>query len=328
MIVVPVLVMFLTYSIKCYVMDSEYLDAELSDEEISNFIEAGKATAKIREESKKLIMVDGSVRDTIETIENMIVDEGVGFAFPVNISINNIAAHFTLGNDDGELLFGENDVVKVDLGCEVNSGLGDSAYTMDLGEKNGKLLEASKTALEKALSMAKPGVNVKDIGKLIEETITSYGFKPIRNLSGHKIVPGILHAGVNIPNVADSEEDYALKEGDIFACEPFATNGAGFVVDMDDVRIFGLMDISNVNMRQSRKILDYIIDKYQFLPFAERWIYNKFKSRLLVKAALKELLQRHIIMGYPVLKEAGDGLVSQFEHTFLVKDKGVKVLTK
>jgi len=309
-------------------MDSEYLDANLSDEEIANFVEAGKVTSKIREESKRLIMISGSVNDTVETIENMIIDEGVNFAFPVNISINNIAAHFTTTAGDDEILFGENDVVKVDLGCEVNGGIGDSAYTMDMGEKNGKLLEASKTALEKVLSTAKAGVNVRDLGKLIEETINSYGFKPIRNLSGHKIVPGILHAGVNIPNVADSEEDYVLKEGDIFACEPFATDGEGFVVDMEDVRIFSLMDISNVNMRQSRKILNYIVDKYQFLPFAERWIYDKFKSRLLVKAAFKELLQRRIIMGYPVLREAGDGLVSQFEHTFLVTDKGAKVLTK
>ena len=319
---------FLTYSPNLFVMESEYLDKELSDEEIDNFIEAGKVTAKIREESKRLIMIGGSVNDAIETIENMIIDEGVGFAFPVNISINNIAAHFTTTVGDKELLFGENDVVKVDLGCEVNGALGDTAYTVDLGDKHSKLLEASKTALDNALKHVKPGINVSELGKIIEDTITSFGYKPIKNLSGHKIVPGILHAGVNIPNYADAGEDYVLKEGDVFACEPFATNGEGFVIDKDDVRIFSLIDISNVNMRQSRKILEYIVEKFKFLPFAERWIYSKFKSKLLVRAAFKELLEKRIIMGYPVLIEAGGGLVSQFEHTFLVEKNGARILTK
>jgi methionyl aminopeptidase len=31
---------------------------------------------------------------------------------------------------------------------------------------------------------------------------------------------------------------------------------------------------------------------------------------------------------YPVLKEAGDGLVAQFEHTVLVNKDGCEVLTK
>ena len=136
-----------------------------------------------------------------------------------------------------------------------------------------------------------------------------------------------MHAGVEIPNIR-TNDPYKLKEGDIFAIEPFATTGAGYVEDLDEVEIFSIYAPSKIRMRQSRKIIEYVLRNYGMLPFAERWIRNEFKSKLLVSASLKELLQNHFIRGYPVLREAGKGLVSQAEHTILVTEDGCEVLTK
>ncbi|MBN1169482.1 type II methionyl aminopeptidase [Candidatus Micrarchaeota archaeon] len=298
----------------------------MTEPEIESFREAGKMASKIREESKALIMVGESLLDVAETIEKMITDEGGNPAFPVNISINDIAAHYTPGFGSEETL-GETDLVKVDMGIEINGGLSDTAYTIDLGSQNEKLVEASEKALEKAIESIRPGVPVGEIGGIIEETIKGYGYNPISNLSGHMIKSNELHAGVEIPNIR-TNDSYQLKEGEIFAVEPFATTGQGHVEDLDMVEIFSIYSPAKVRMRQSRKIIDHVINNYGMLPFAERWIRKEFKSKLLVSAALKELLENHFIRGYPVLREVSRGLVSQKEHTILITADGCEVLTK
>jgi len=298
----------------------------MEQKDIDNFIEAGKICAKIREESKSLIMVGEPLLDIAETIEKMIFEDGAKPAFPVNISINEIAAHYTPEFEDKSVLPGEG-VVKIDLGVELYGGIADTAYTIDLDGKNEKLLQAAEEGLNIAISTMKPGLTIGELGGIVEEKIRSFGVKPISNLTGHMMLPGELHTGIDVPSVKNSDP-YQFQVGDVFAIEPFATNGAGYVSDMEQVEIFSLHMPHQIRMRQSRKILQHILEKYALMPFAERWIRSSFESKMLVGASLKELLTSQVIKGYPVLKEAGNGLVSQFEHTLLVEENGVRVLTK
>lgn len=298
----------------------------LNDNDISDFRQAGKITAKVLKEAEKLVMPGESLLDIAETAEKMIAEEGAKLAFPVNIGINSTAAHYTPDMNEKETV-PDGAVVKIDIGVRVNDCIGDSATTMDLSGKNEKLLEASKTALEKATQTIKPGVKVGEVGGVIESTIKEFGFKPIANLTGHKIEKGLLHAGVEIPNLK-TPDPYEFKEGDIFAIEPFATNGKGYVNDTDEVRIFSLHAPGNVRMRQGRKVLTHILDNYGLLPFAERWLHKEFKSKLIVNATIREMVEKGMLKTYPVLKEAGNGIVAQFEHTVLVNVDGCEVLTK
>jgi methionyl aminopeptidase len=271
-------------------------------------------------------MVGESLLDIADMIEQSIKDEGAKPAFPVNISMNDIAAHYT-PEFDSTALMEDDALVKIDLGVEIEGALSDTAYTVDLSGKNETLVKASEEALENAIKMIKPGVMVGDVGGVIEETINKYGFKPISNLSGHMIKSNELHAGVEIPNVK-TRDQYKFQEGDIFAVEPFATTGRGYVEDLEQVEIFSLYAPSNVRMRQSRKIVEHVIKNYGMLPFAERWVRREFQSKLLVSAAFKELLQNQLLRGYPVLREVSRGLVSQAEHTVLVTKDGCEVLTQ
>jgi len=298
----------------------------MEKDELEAFRSAGKIAAKIREESRALIMVDASMLDIAETIEQMIAEEGAKPAFPVNISVNEIAAHYT-PEIGAEGLLGENDLVKIDLGIDIDGALSDTAYTMDLGEKNTSLVKASQDALEAAIGAIKPGISVGEIGGVIEDTIVAQGFRPISNLTGHMIKSNALHAGIEIPNVRNNTP-YKFKPGDIFAVEPFATDGEGYVEDMNQVEIFSVYQPGSVRMRQSRKIIEFVLENYGMLPFAERWLRKEFKSRLLVSAAIKELLEHHVLRGYPVLREVKKGMISQAEHTILITDDGCEVLTK
>lgn len=298
----------------------------MDDEELKNFEQAGKIAAKVREDSKRLVMIGEPLLDIAETIEQMIFGEGAKLAFPLNISINEIAAHYTPEAECKEQLK-ENDIVKIDIGVDVNGGIGDTAHTTDLSGKNEALVKASEDALNAAIAAIKPGVSVGEIGGVIEDTIRTAGFKPISNLSGHMIKPGLLHSGINIPNTR-TNEPYQFQVGDVFAVEPFATTGQGFVNDCEQVEIFSLYSPHPVRMRQSRRIVQWILENHGLLPFAERWLRKEFTSKMLVSVSLKELLVNGIIRGYPVLREAGNGLVSQAEHTIVIEEKGARILTQ
>ena len=142
--------------------------------ELENFIQAGKIAGKIREDSKKLIMVGEPLLEIAENIESMILEEGAKPGFPVNISINNIAAHYT-PEFDCTLALDENDMVKIDIGVSVDGAIGDTAYTIDLSGKNENLINASREALDAALKFAKAGVTNGQIGEIIEEKFEALG---------------------------------------------------------------------------------------------------------------------------------------------------------
>lgn len=298
---------------------------ELDEEKkLENFRKAGKITAKIRKRLPNLVNPGETALDIVETIEKMIFEEGGVPGFPVNISIGEIAAHYT-PNFDEEKIIGEKDLIKIDFGVSVNGCIVDNAITIDLSEKNEKLLQASKEALDAAVTNIKEGIGDGDIGKIIEKKINDYGFKPIENLTGHMIAPYNLHAGIDIPNIK-KENSYYFKEGDIIAIEPFATDGAGRVVETPKVEIYSIISNGKLRMRSSRELLGKLLKRYLSLPFAKRWIMDLLKSRIMLNASLKELLEEGCLHPYPVLKEANNGVVAQFEHTLLVQKDGVEIL--
>src|SRR3989344_1548041 len=135
---------------------------------------AGRIAREALLYGKGLIKIDASVLDVVEKVEKKIFDLGGRPAFPTQISINEMAAHFTPIKENFKLK--ENEVVKLDVGAHVNGAIGDNALTVDLGN-NKELLNASEEALSNAIKIIQIGTKLRDIGKVIEETISSYGFK-------------------------------------------------------------------------------------------------------------------------------------------------------
>ncbi len=305
-------------------------DEEPNSEDLAkvaeNFKKAGKIAASILDQVPKLVFPGESYLDIAESLEKLINDAGAKIAFPANISVNDIAAHFT-PEATNEQLIGEKDIVKIDIGTHIDGCIGDTAITVDLSGENAKLCEASEAALEAAISIMKPGVEVGKIGEQVEKEITSRGFKPIDNLTGHKLEPYILHAGVEIPSIK-SPASYKLKEGDFFAVEPFASSGSGHVSDTSQVEIFSLRSSPKLRMKYSRELLAHIAKNYISLPFAERWLKGVFKSRVTLSTAIRELLNTGALQAYPVLRDTGRGLVSQKEHTLAIEHDSAKILTK
>ena len=291
--------------------------------EIQDYIEAGKIVKEVAEKSKGLVKVGASLLDVAEKIEGWI-REKASPAFPVNISVNENASHYTPSIDE-KTVFGEKDLVNIDIGVHINGFIGDIAYTIDLSGEHGKLVEASEMALKNAISATKAGAMTNEIGKTIEETITKLGFKPIRNLSGHGLKEYEVHAEPSIPNV-DSTQGVELQEGEIIAIEPFASTGNGLVKEDRRTEIFSFdREVLTRNM-DARSMLALIQEEYKTLPFAERWLAKKYEPFKL-KVALKELIVREALIQYPILKDIPGSLVSQAEVTLLVEKDSCRILS-
>ncbi|MBN1644600.1 type II methionyl aminopeptidase [Candidatus Woesearchaeota archaeon] len=290
---------------------------------LEDWRKAGKIAAEALEYGKSLVKKGNTLLEVSDKIEDKIVKLGGKPAFPVSISCDYFAAHYCADPDEKTVFNAQ--VVCVDVGVHVNGAIGDNAATVDLSNNWSDLIKASREALNAASKIIQIGTNINEIGRTIQETIQSFNFSPIKNLSGHGLGLYEIHTKPSIPNF-DNGNTEKLKKGQIVAIEPFATNGLGMIYETDRANCFALKQVKPVRTPFAREILKHIQEEYKTLPFTTRWLSRKFglgKTNL----ALKELLNKGILDKFPPLPEKNKGMVSQAENTFLIDDK-VEVLTK
>lgn len=282
------------------------------DEEIINkYKEAGRIASQALKLGKDLIQPGKDMLEAVTKIEEFIIDEGGFPAFPPQVSLNSVAAHFY---PDEEYIFKEGDLAKLDVGVSIDGYIADNAVTYDLGN-NKDLVDASREALNEALKLVRPGVKVREISAKIQEVITSKGFVPVKNLSGHGLDRFDVHSSPSIPNI-DFENETVLEEGMVIAIEPFASNGAGIVYESSNATIFTLVNEKPLRRPDSRRVLQEI-KKYNGLPFSSTALFKVFgKPKTLF--ALREMKQLDMLREHPPLVDKNKGLVSQAEHSVLV----------
>jgi len=281
-------------------------------------IKAGKIASEIKSWIKPQIKKDTPLLEIAEKIESKIVELGGKPAFPTNLSINEIAAHFTPTHNDETLAHG---LLKVDLGVSVDGWLSDTAFSIDLenSEKNKSLIQTSKKALKNAIELIKQNkeTTLSEIGKTIQETIESQKLLPIINLSGHSMEKYDLHSGITIPNIKNNS-DQKLKSG-LFAIEPFTTSGSGKVYDGKPSGIYILQNEKNTRSPIAREVLSLVTKEYKTLPFCSRWIIKKIGTKALF--GLRQLEEAGIIYQFQQLVESSKNKVAQTEHTIFIDNE-------
>ena len=286
----------------------------LDSEVFEDLLKAGRIASEALNHGFKLIKPGVTVRSVLDSVESKIRDLGGNIAFPAQSSLSNQAAHYC-PDDSDDTVYSEEDVVKLDVGVHINGWVADTALTKDLSGAYSDLLRASREALREALKLAVPGSSPLSIGSRIEEVISSFGFSPVRNLSGHGIGRFVVHSSPSIPNVSFGSSE-PLKEGDLIAIEPFASTGAGRVVERGVNTLFS--QVSHRNVRLGRFLLSRI-NSFNGLPFTTRWLTREFGLRAV--AGLKSLVRQGVLREYPPLVDSG--LVSQAEHSVIVGEKPV-----
>jgi methionyl aminopeptidase len=295
-------------------------------EELEKFRQSGKILRETREEMRSQVHENMPIIDVCEKVEATICQKGGKPAFPCNVSINEVAAHYT--SPPGDVSFiPEGSMVKVDLGVHVDGYVTDTAFTVSFSSEGKSMAATAELALKTAIDNIHGEMALGKIGSLIETTIKNRGFKPISNLTGHSVGRYLIHAGTSIPNVAGFSPS-KVKAGEVYAIEPFVTlpEAIGRVDDGMQITIYRLLKAKSVKSDAAKRMLKHIETNFHTLPFAERWLIGVVPKEQ-HKAAFKELSTSKAIMGYPIFVEASKKPVAQAEHTLLIKDDGCEVLT-
>ena len=275
------------------------------------YLEAGRIASSVREQTLNTVEEGGRLLDTAEYAEELTRQMGGKAAFPCNISINEIASHYTPLKGDRK--FASKDLVKIDIGVHINGYIADTADTVEVDTNHNRtLIKAAREALNAAVNEIQEGVNTKYLGKVIENVIKSYNCFPMTDLTGHSMERYIIHSGVNIPNYDGASFGNVLHAGDVVAVEPFTTLGRGGT-RRGEVRIYGL-----VGNKDSKNLLyQKLLSQFNTLPFTTRWMDKPDELDKMMTKLHK----------YPVLIESGGCPVAQAEHTIIVEDKGCRVIT-
>lgn len=298
---------------------------------IDMYKKAGKIVSEVRKDAVDYVKEDTKIIELVEFVENKIVELGGKPAFPCNVSINEITAHYTSPIGD-EKTIKSGDLVKIDLGAHVEGYIADTAISVLIGDDSEKhdyhlkMIDTSYEALESGISTVKAGVEIGKVGEAIENTINNKGFKSVSNLTGHSMDRWILHSGVSVPNIKENNP-HKLEEGDILAIEPFATDGIGRVTDMNEAHIFRFLRDRPLRLIHAKRALNKIKSNYKNLPFAQRWLQGQFSEHHL-NNAMRMLISSRAIYPYHVLKEKSNAVVAQSEHTVIVESDGCQVITE
>jgi len=290
----------------------------MEKEVLEKYLKAGKICAEIRQEISGMLKPGAKLLAIAETVDKKIHEKGGKPAFPVNISVNEVVAHYTPSFNDARVI-NPKDLVKIDIGVHVDGYIGDMAFTY-CSEPNA-LVKCSEQCVQAAIDIVKPGVTVSEISQAIESSVKEHGLGIIVNLTGHTLERYIFHGSPSIPNVSNNS-NYKFKEGDVIALEPFVTQSNGYVKDSGTVEIYRFLRERPVRLTEARKILELAKSEYHELPFAKRWLYKHF-SPVKVSLALRQLEAAGAIETYPVLKEMENRPVAQSEHTIIVMENPI-----
>ena len=295
-------------------------------EELEKFRKSGRILRETREEMRSFVHEGMPIIDVCEKVEGTIRAKGGKPAFPCNVSINEVAAHYTSPPNDKSLI-PEGSTVKVDLGVHIDGYVTDTAFTVAFSFEGQSMTKAAESALKTVIDNIHNDMGLSNIGALVETTIKNRGFKPISNLTGHSVGRYLIHAGTSIPSVSGFSP-YKVHTDEVYAVEPFVTtpDATARVDDSPQITIYRLLKAKSTKTASAKKLLKHIETNFRTLPFAERWL-NGVLPLEQHKIAFKELLQSKAVMGYPVFVEASRKIVAQAEHTLLIKEDGCEVFT-
>lgn len=212
-----------------------------SEKDIIGLKRVGRIVALAIEEMKKNV-VPGITTGALDKIgEEVILDNGgrpaprLVYQFPgaTCISVNENIAH----GIPGDQIIENGDLVNIDVSVELDGFFADSGYTLQAGDQDPeieRLCACAQKALEEALNVAKAGVRLNQIGRIIEKTAKNQGYTTIKDLCGHGIGRSLHDGSCDVLNYYDPLDRQRLKEGMVVAIEPFVSMKARRVKQTGD----------------------------------------------------------------------------------------------
>jgi methionyl aminopeptidase len=210
-----------------------------SASELEKMRASGKLVAEILSVMTEMVEPGITTLDLETVAEKMVNDAGAraafkgyyvphaGRRFPCVLctSINEEVVH-GIPSKKRKLL--EGDIVKIDIGVQLNGYFGDSATTVPVGRIEPEvenLLTVTKQSLDLAIEQARAGNRLFDISGAVQRHVESHGYTIVREFVGHGI-GAKLHEEPHVPNYVDPKvKNPRLREGMVLAIEPMVAAG-------------------------------------------------------------------------------------------------------
>lgn len=212
-----------------------------SQHDVDGILNTGRVVARVRD-SMLSAVEPGMTTAELDALGNELLDRfearsapRVAYGFPgaTCISVNEEAAHGV----PGRRVIQAGDVVNVDVSAELDGYFADTGGTIvvpPVTSIKARLCHATRMALKQALAAARAGAPINRIGRAIQRTAKSHGFKTIRNLAGHGIGRSLHEEPEGIVGYFDRRDRRRLKLGQVIAVEPFLSTKSTQVTEAAD----------------------------------------------------------------------------------------------
>ncbi len=205
-----------------------------SDKELLLMREAGRLNALALATVREMIRPGVTTQELDAAAEEVIRKHGAApifkgypgpYPYPatINASINDELVH----GIPGKRKLKEGDIISIDCGTLLEGFVGDSAFTMGVGEISEEaqlLLEITEKALSVGIEMMRIGKRTGDISAAIQSFVEERGYQVTREYTGHG-VGRQMHEGPQVPNYGVAGRGVPLRKGMTIALEPMVLIG-------------------------------------------------------------------------------------------------------
>lgn len=212
-----------------------------NDQEIALLREANRIGALILDELGKMVAPGVSSWDLEEKANDLCAQYGVvpafkgylGFPYALCCSLNEVVVH----GFPTKTPLRDGDILSIDFGVKFQGFYGDTARTFPVGnisEGAARLLEVTRESLYRGIDQAKPGNDLYDISRAVQECVEAQGYSVVKRFVGHGI-GRMLHEKPEIPNFVPRDSSrLPLKPGMVLAIEPMVAMGSDQVEILSD----------------------------------------------------------------------------------------------
>ncbi len=200
--------------------------------ELERMKKACRISAQALEVAQSVLAPGVTTAYVDEQVRKFIVSQGArptflhygGFPASACVSVNEELIH---GIPSRHRVVEEGDIVSVDVGAFIDGYTGDNAATFPVGtisKEAQRLLDVTKTSLERAVAQAVAGNRLGDIGWAVQSYVEENGYSVVREYVGHG-VGRELHEDPEVPNFGRPGHGVRLVPGMTIAIEPMINAG-------------------------------------------------------------------------------------------------------
>ena len=214
-----------------------------NEKELALLREAGRVNALALKTVRDMIRpgvptidLDAAAEEVIRKHGGIPVFKGYPGAYPfpatLCVSVNEELVH----GFPSKRKLREGDIVSVDCGTLLEGFVGDSAFSVGIGEispEAQRLLQVTEQALYEGIAQMRAGNRTGDVSSAIQRYAEGQGFQVTREYTGHG-VGRAMHEGPQVPNYGTPGRGIVLRPGMTIALEPMLLVGTSHTRVMPD----------------------------------------------------------------------------------------------